>query len=248
MSSQVKPVARTRAISDQVYTRLKGLIVSNRLKPGQRLTDRELAERLEVSRTPVRVALQRLEQDKLVSHLDGRGYVVAELDMKRIANLYDLREVLEGGAARLAAQRATSAQIEQIEKIALQEEQLAHDRSKRAVWLKLGLQLHEMIAQASGNSILAETLIRVLDHMRVFVWLEVLSEDAEMTEVNCREHSGLIELIKAHRADEAEDLMRSHIRTAKERILKAAVASEAFYDDDEDGWALGLEVKADGHG
>lgn len=237
MSSARKPATRTRAISEKVYAQLKGMIVSNRLKPGERLTDRNLAERLDVSRTPVRVALQRLEQDVLVTHREGGGYVVAEMDVKKIGDLYDLREMLEGGAVRLAAERATQLQIEQLAKVAAREDELAGDRDDRAQWVRIGLQLHEMIAHASGNPVLEETLIRVLDRMRVFIWLEVLSEDAEMTEANCREHSGLIELIKAHRADEAEALMRSHIRRAKEHILKAATAREAFYNDVEDGWA-----------
>lgn len=221
---------------------MKAMIVSNRFKPGQRLTDRHLADLLQVSRTPVRVALQRLEQDALVSHQDGHGYVVSEMDVKRIGDLYELREYLEGGAARLAARRANQLQITRLEAVAAREQQLSHRRGERAQWVKLGLQWHELIAHSSGNQILAETIVRVLDQMRVFVWLEVLAEDDEMAHENCREHSALIEFIKNRRPDEAEALMRSHIRRAKEHILKAAAVREAFYADV--GMVLPLEATA----
>ena len=81
--------------SDGTYSALKQMIISNELGPGERLLDRELADKVGVSRTPVRDALRRLEQDGLITTRTGRRWFVADLDTKQAANLYELREVLE---------------------------------------------------------------------------------------------------------------------------------------------------------
>lgn len=220
---------RNRSVGDAVYTRLKDMILSNHLKPGQKLLDRDLAEELGVSRTPVREALRLLEQEGLVGNRSGKGYFVADMDSKHIGELYDLREILEAQAIRLAAERATSSQLEELAGVLATLETFRDNPAKRGEEIKIGLRIHEIIARASGNAFLHETLIRLLDRMQFFIWMEMLNEDPETADLTRREHTALLALIREKRVDEAEALVRTHIRAAKEHILKVVKAREAFY-------------------
>ncbi len=228
---------RTRAISESVYASLKERILSsNHLKPGQKLLDRDLAKELGVSRTPVREALSRLEQEGLVHNRAGKGYFVGEMDAKQVADLYDLREILEAQAIRLAAERATSSDLGELtEVLATLTEVLAtldeyrDNPAKRGEEIKVGLRVHEIIARASGNAFLHDTLVRLLDRMQFFIWIEMLYEDPKAAELTRREHTAFLALIREGQADQAEALVRAHIRTAKEHILKILKAREVFY-------------------
>lgn len=220
---------RTRAIADSVYNHLKDMILSNHLKPGQKLLDRDLASELGVSRTPVREALSRLEQDGLVDNRAGKGYFVADMDAKQIADLYDLREMLEALAVRLVAERATLSDLAQLEGVLATLEEYRDNPAKRGEEIKVGLRIHETIARASGNAFLHETLVRLLDRMQFFIWMEMLYEDRQAADLTRTEHKALLVLIREKRADEAEALIRTHVRTAKQHILKIVRAREAFY-------------------
>ncbi len=220
---------RTRAVFDGVYNRLKEMILSNHLKPGQKLLDRGLANELGVSRTPGQEALSRLQQDGLVDNRAGKGYFVADMDAKQIADLYDLREMLEALAVRLAAERATLSDLAQLEGVLATLEEYRDNPAKRGEEIKVGLRIHETIARASGNAFLHETLVRLLDRMQFFIWMEMLYEDRQAADLTRTEHKALLVLIREKRADEAEALIRTHVRTAKQHILKIVRAREDFY-------------------
>jgi DNA-binding GntR family transcriptional regulator len=221
---------RTKAISDKAYDRLKRMILSNRLRPGQKLLDRDLAKELGVSRTPVREALTRLEQDGLVNNRAGKGCFVAdEMDAKQIADLYDLREMLETHAIRLAAKRASSSDLEELERVLAKLDESRKDPARRGEEHQLDLRIHEIIARASHNTFLDETVVRLLDRMNSFIWIQVFNEDPEAAELSHREHASLLTLIREKRADEAETVVRNHTRTAKQNILKLLRARETFF-------------------
>src|SRR5260221_2064077 len=95
----------------RVYEGIKQLILSGKLRPGQKLAERDLGERLKVSRTPIREALGRLVQDGLVESRPQRGHFVREVDAKTVEDLYDLREMLEKHAIRLAMRRLSEADL-----------------------------------------------------------------------------------------------------------------------------------------
>lgn len=230
---------RTRKIGDEVYSRLKGMILSNHLRTGQKLVDRELAKELMVSRTPVREALGRLEQEGLAKNKAGKGYFVAEMDGKEIGDLYDLREVLETEAVRLATENATPADLEEIGTLLAAVEDQPDTPANRAKEIKISLQIHEIIGRASGNGFLSEALIRLLDRMSFFIWIGALNEDPRVFELHRQEHKQLLTLIRERRKEEAESLMRRHLRRAKENILDALKVRDAFYN-----WPLPQDVMA----
>src|SRR6478672_4683069 len=102
---------RTRSRADFVYDSLRDAISDGRIAGGERVREEEVARNLGVSRTPVREALQRLQQRGLPVVGAGRGLVVARLSQQQVIELYAMREILEGSAARFAAQHATPAEI-----------------------------------------------------------------------------------------------------------------------------------------
>ena len=217
-------------LSEKVFSRLKDLVFSNHIRPGQRLLDRDLARLLGVSRTPVREALLRLHQDGLLETRDGRGYFVTDIqDGRQMADLYDLREVLEVHAVHLAAERARPEDLAELDALLRTLDSFRDDPQKRQEEIKLGLRVHEIIARASGNAFLHETLTRLLNRMRFFIWVETLYEDAEEAEATRREHAAFLTLLGEHKGDEAEAIMRTHLRKARDHIVRIARLREAFY-------------------
>jgi DNA-binding GntR family transcriptional regulator len=220
---------RKRRTAVDSYGVIKDMILTGQLKPGNRLSDQDLAVVLGVSRTPVRHALSRLAQDGLLEEGRGKGYRVADLDAKQVADLYALREVLEAHAIRLAVERATSSDLQEFKEVLATLEKLSEDPSKRGEEIRVGLKIHEIIARASGDAFLHETLVRLLNRMHFFIWMDTLNEDPQAAELTRHEHSDLLELIRSEKPDEAEALIRVHIRTAKQAILKILAARDAFY-------------------
>src|SRR5262245_32812822 len=104
-------VLRTRSRAEFVYDSLRDAISDGRIAPGERVREEEVARNLGVSRTPVREALQRLQQRGLLVLGVGRGLIVAHLSQQQVVELYAMREILEGSAARFAATHATAAEI-----------------------------------------------------------------------------------------------------------------------------------------
>src|SRR5258705_8351677 len=108
---------RTRSRADFVFESLRDAIADGRIAVGERVREEEIARDLGVSRTPVREALQRLQQRGLLEFGAGRGLVVAELSQHQVLQLYAMREILEGSAARFAAQHANEAEVDMLHRL-----------------------------------------------------------------------------------------------------------------------------------
>jgi DNA-binding GntR family transcriptional regulator len=216
-------------VGNEVYGKLRDMILAHRLRPGEKLVDRVLAERLGVSRTPVREAFGRLEQVGLVTNRTGRGYFVADIDIKQVADLYDLREILEVKAIELACEHARARDLDDLASVITTIEVLRGRPEKIGEEIRVGLRLHEIIARASGNGALHEVISRLLDRMMIFVWMEVVHEDHH-ADVTHREHVAMVRLIQEKAAAEAAQVVRGHIRAAKAHILRVMRARESFFD------------------
>ncbi|MEJ2027604.1 MAG: GntR family transcriptional regulator [Limibacillus sp.] len=189
------------------YDQLLAAIDSGELPPGSRLRESQLAERFGISRTPVREALRRLEAQGLVAHEPHRGVVVAQLDYDQLGELYAVREVLEGTAARLAARHASPEEIEILRDLVAD-----HEANKR---------FHRQINRACHN----RYLNAMLENMRVN--LALLSGTtftlAERRQVVAAEHAGIVEAIAEGDEEKAEMLARRHISNGyKARVALAA--------------------------
>lgn len=192
--------------------------MEGRLSPGERLRETVLATDLQVSRTPVRDALRRLEQDRLIVAVTGPAYEVYCPTEEDLSDLYGARAILEEGAARLAALRRPP-EVEQMAEV-LAEMTLAYDEQRPGRVLDLDMRFHELLVTASANSVLVELhshLATRLCHVRA------LSGDITERRHQVLEHHRLIvEALRSGDSEAAGDVTRSHIMAVYE------IARQAF--------------------
>jgi DNA-binding GntR family transcriptional regulator len=146
---------RGRSRADFVYESLRDAISDGRIAGGERVREEEVARNLGVSRTPVREALQRLQQRGILILGPGRGLMVAQLSHAQIVELYAMREILEGSAARFAATHATAPEITTLYEL---QEQLKTAESDDMLHITLNRRFHQAIYEAAHNRYLMQTL------------------------------------------------------------------------------------------
>jgi DNA-binding GntR family transcriptional regulator len=217
MTALVAPLTRRRLVDDATQA-LRDAILSGRLTSGTRLRQTELAARLAISRTPIREALGRLQQEGLVEILPAAGVRVAVLDLQEAAELYDVREVLDGLAARLAARRANAATITTLEK-SLARMARCLEREDANQWFPAHVGFHDGIFRAAGNARLQAMSSVVQLSIRHFHPL--LLRTAHRLEDALREHRAIFEAIEARDDVTAERRARAHIANARDIVLKA---------------------------
>ena len=153
------------SLSERAYTNIKKMINEYRFSPGSRLNVEHLARDLGTSRTPVWEAVRRLEQEGLVKNIPNRGVFLVELTRQAAIELYTVREVLEGMAARLAVERITDKTLEKMEKLLKTQEKFVAEQDLVA-YSKSDFDFHACIYAACGNAILREMLESIKEKVR----------------------------------------------------------------------------------
>lgn len=197
------------------YTLILEAIEAGVYKPGDRLVESELAERLGVSRTPVREALQRLETQSMLSR-DGRSLIVATLDHNQLAELYAVRTELEGLAARLAARHATDEEI-RVLRLMAEEDRALTGGDPRAL-SRANKRFHKQIHLASHNRFLVQQLDLVHRSMALMANTSFAAEGRD--EVALAEHEAIVAAIAARDGDAAYAALQAHISKAFETRLR----------------------------
>lgn len=192
-------------------------------RPGDRLVESELAERLGVSRTPVREALQRLETQSLLTR-DGRSLIVASLDHNQLAELYIVRSELEGLAARLAARHASAEEIRVLRGMVQDDGKLLNDPQALS---RANRRFHKQIHLASHNRFLVQQLDLVHRSMALLATTSLAAEGRGQETL--AEHHTIVEAIAKGDGDLAYDTLREHISKAFETRLKLDAASASRY-------------------
>ena len=209
------------ARSEYVYQMMRKSIEAGELKPGDRVMENEIAEQLEVSRTPVRDALRRLESDGMLVIEPRVGLKIASLSRNSILELYLMRELLEGTAAGLCALHATELELMELEDLVRREKSLKGDYEGLA---RHNRRFHEAIYHGAHNRYLQKSLNAVNDSM----WLLGRSQmyNPERAEEAYEQHRELLEAILSRDNVTAEKLARAHIVAAKKVRLQALFASK----------------------
>jgi DNA-binding GntR family transcriptional regulator len=216
------PRLRRSTLSDDAYEAVTALIMEHVLAPGERLNIDALARDLEVSPTPLREALARLESDGLVRKRPLAGYIVSPLLTRlEFMNMFDMRLVLEGGAARWAAERASAAERAALMQAA-QAVPLAGDGNWRshAEFTASDARYHDQIAVAAGNPMLRDAITRLHAHLHIHRLFFPHAKAASTVE----EHVRIAQAISAGQPDSAEAAMREHLTRARERHLAGFVS------------------------
>ena len=206
---------RHGARSEHVYRRLRDAIQRGEFKSGHRVMEIEVADWLNVSRTPVRDAIRRLESEGMLEHEPRNGLVVARLDRQAVMELYVMRETLEGTAARLCAGPASDMEIQDLVDLVEREQQMRGDFEALA---RHNLRFHAAIHRGAHNRYLEKSLLAVNDSMGLLGRpLMLLPHRAEAA---AAEHARLVEAIQRRDSEAAADAAQSHVRAAQRERLK----------------------------
>lgn len=206
--------APARDLAKEAYARIRDEISDGSLAPGTRITETEISERLNMSRTPVREAIYKLETEGLLTHVPRSGLVVTRLDHQMIMELYTLREALEGTAARLAAQHASEIEIETLSELIDKAGARLADAKDFA---RLSDKIHGLIYLAAHNRFLLRSLENIASTLSL---LPRLSGGADLLGEWQRQHHHIVTAIRNRDPDAAEAAARTHIRTARKLRLE----------------------------
>jgi GntR family transcriptional regulator, vanillate catabolism transcriptional regulator len=217
MSSRANRTQIARAL-----LRLRELILSGEFEPGERVSELPLVERIGVSRTPLRLALATLEHEGLLRGLPGGGYVVREFTQADISDANELRGVLEGTAARFAAERGVTArQLRALRAINAQIEPLLHrtDYESFVSYVDLNEEFHAKLRRLARSPMLERALDGIISlpfaSPSSFVLTEaLLPESRTILVMAYGHHVGLIEAIERGQGSRAESIAREHARIA----------------------------------
>jgi DNA-binding GntR family transcriptional regulator len=217
--SSSRALKRSQGFVDEIYELIRADIMALRIAPDTRISIDQLVRQLGVSQTPIREALSRLEATGLVTKQHFVGYCSApQLNRKQLDDLYEMRLLLEPYAARCAAERMSAEDLGKVAALAKAmkpgETRTSYDR-----FADQDSELHDLIAQGSGNRLIREALARSHTHLHIFR----LGFHSEVTKEAATEHARLIAALAKRRGADAEAAMRAHIERSYERLKTFAL-------------------------
>jgi len=206
---------RTASLADQVYERLEDDIVYGVYKRGEILTELKLAETLGVSRTPIREALRRLEQERMIEDC-GKGSVVLGITKDDLLDIMDIRQRIEGLASFYAAKNITREGIEQLNHLTdLQE--FYHSKGDINRLQAVDDEFHLVIYQLSCRNVIIDTLMPL--HRKTRLYRKISMEDNERSPKTMQEHYEIAQAIINGDAALAKELTKKHIENAKIHMM-----------------------------
>jgi DNA-binding GntR family transcriptional regulator len=211
------------SLSQQAYLQLRQEILTCILPPGQVVSERELARRYEMSKTPIREALTQVCHDGLMQRLPGRGYMVAPITIKDIRDLFDLRLILEVAAAEQATRHPSPAHIAILKEMSNVTYHL-DDPESHILFLKANRSFHLALAEAAENRRLVAVLEGLLIELdRVFhLGLRLRDSSEEMK----REHQEVVAGLETGNVEGVRDAITHQIITSRDRVLEAILQGD----------------------
>lgn len=213
-------------VSDTIYTTLRHRLMSSHYEPGTRLKEEALAEELNVSRTPVRAAIQKLVTDGFLDPAPKRGAVVAPFGKSDIVDIFNLRIVLEGYSASLAAERATKEQIDAMrETVDVMEHAIRYKKPGYQDELFHGNKaFHKLLYESSSSPLLRNFGYQLLDFSLLTGRFYIYSDDEIRESIS--QHSKILNAISSGNAHLAQLTVGCHLGEAVARFSKTGFSSE----------------------
>ena len=217
-----------QSLTDKAYNHIKKWIIDFQLRPGSHLSIQDMAEALGISRTPVREALSRLEQEYLVERSPMKGFYVKALDLKEIADLFEIRSVIELLAVRQAAKRMNPKIRKQLEEgLTTTATRIAKGENSRA--LQLEQNFHMKILQASGNVPLMEIGRGVLERIWSIQRFNIITSGTIAKAHD--QHMAIFQALCTGDIRQAEVAMRRHMKaTTRELIARLRDQNDILHD------------------
>lgn len=206
---------KTVSLADQVFEQLENAIITGVYPRGEILTELKLVEQLGVSRTPIREALRRLEQERLIKE-SGKGSVVLGITIEDLVDIMKIRQRIEGLAAYYATVNLTPEGLEQLRQISeLQDFYYARKDIERL--RQMDDQFHDTIYELSQRTVIRDTLLPL--HRKTMRYRKLSIEDPARLERSIEEHKAIFNAISSGKADLAAQLISEHIGRAKDNMM-----------------------------
>ncbi len=203
-------------LSTKVYDLLFNRLVTRKIKAEDRLIEENLAKEFNISRTPIRAALNRLNKDGLIELIPRKGGSVRKLGTKDVDEVYELRQVLEGLAICLSGSKLTEKELNKLKKL-LKQSKICLSKDSTAQLAKLDSEFHRIIINYCGNKRLIEFLESLYNFVQIFrvmgYYRPIRAKQA------WREHDKILKALIKGDIDKAQKLMKEHILNAKKYIL-----------------------------
>jgi DNA-binding GntR family transcriptional regulator len=196
---------------DRVYRTLREWLIAVRLRPGEFLSEVDLAAQCRTSRTPVREACGRLAQDKWLVRIPRKGYLVAPISVRDIVELYEFRRLLECFSAEKVARSASREQLEELRDLVRIENDPA---AKLEEILPSNQAFHLRLAEIAGNQ-------RVVDELKLALgYVQRLDTLCTQTVPGWIPHTDILAALESHRPQEAQQAMALHIDSSRDKMIK----------------------------
>ena len=210
---------RHESLAEKTYRRVRGQLLNGRYAPGERLLHGQLSKELGVSLTPLREAVRRLESEGFLVSLPRQGTFVRKLSRAEAAEVYDIREMLEALAARLASVNATQEQVAGM-KATVAEYTQAVERGDIKACVRSDFRFHRQLVEAGANRRLIDMMASF--HVQLSSIFETGPDYLLQARDYLREHRGILEFVERHDPEGAERIIRGHIQKGKSLLLNLA--------------------------
>ncbi len=219
--------SNSQNLHEATFQKLRLLLVEGKIAPGSKLNERELAESLNVSRTPIREAIRRLAADGLVELITNRGAIAIQLSLENVIHTFDVIAQLEGFSGELAATNISNTTLSELE--ALQYEMMAsYARRDLSSYYKLNLRIHHLINQAADNPVLTQLFSQV--NARIEALRFRSNQDGVKWEKAVEEHQEMLDALKARDSVRMRNIMIQHVKNKRDvvvQLLKAELPAKA---------------------
>ena len=215
---KMKKTVDATNLRDQTYDIIKNMIILREIEPGKKINEEHIAREIQVSRTPIREALCRLENEGIVRIIPRRGAFVSDLTETNVKEILLIREVLEGLVARLAVENMDQKTLEKLRK-ALEKVRTIPETDRELIhYTRSEVDFHALLLEASNNQMLKNMMEIVNAHLQIIrLRTVVIPERAQKT---VEEHQQILQAIVDGDAAAAEELMRKHVRSVREVALR----------------------------
>ena len=213
--AEIIPLTRS-GLHEQVVLRLRTLLVEGHIAPGAKLNERELSERLKISRTPLREAIKQLAAEGLVELLPNRGAVAVQLGVDDVTHCFELIAALEGLSGELAAARITEPELRHIE-AAHYEMLAAYTRRDLSAYYRLNAQIHAAINTAAHNPVLARAYAMANARLQALRFRS--NQDEKKWARAVKEHSRMVQALAARDGAGLREVLITHLNHKRDVVL-----------------------------
>jgi DNA-binding GntR family transcriptional regulator len=210
-------------LKDQAYEQLRDLVLSGELQPGDLLSERQLVQRLGMSKTPIRVALERLDRDGFLEILPQRGARIREPTASEIVDYYDFRIALESWIVTRAASERTKRDVQKLQRIVARQRKLGAGAGIVAAYTALDAEFHLALAEIAGNQEMIKTIQTQRDKLALVLSI-ILRRNPEWLVSTTAEHERIATAVEAGDADQARREIAEHLERGKQFLLNSLAA------------------------